>query len=168
MNIRLLALCGLLSVMMGCGSSPKAPVISPAIDMYHTTDDGRMVRYGVSEFGTLRFAGGYPARESQWSWTGHISEAQGAKLGSIVTSGAWLTAPPTGGADDDADTWEVTVRLGDSYRRFTAYGSPTSIVQAWSVLQDAGKARLQQDLDRLPTADVDLLMQRRKAESGTE
>jgi hypothetical protein len=101
-------------------------------------------------------------------WTGQITEAQGAKLGSIVTSGAWLTAPPTGEADDDADTWEVTVRLGDSYRRFTAYGSPTSILQAWAVLKDAGKARLQQDLDRLPTADVDRLMQRRKAEAGTE
>jgi hypothetical protein len=35
-------------------------------------------------------------------------------------------------------------------------------------LKDAGKARLQQDLDRLPTADVDRLMQRRKAEAGTE
>ena len=168
MSSRLLALCALLTVMMGCKSPPKAPIISPAIDMYHTADDGRMVRYGVSESGTLQFAGGYPARESKWLWTGQITEAQGAKLGSIVTSGAWLTAPPTGDPADDADTWEVTVRLRDSYRRFTAYGSPTSILQAWAVLKDAGKARLQQDLDRLPTADVDRLMQRRKAEAGTE
>jgi hypothetical protein len=151
--------------LAACDSTSKGPVISPAVDIYHTTDDGRMVRYGVSQFGTLRFAGGYPARDGQWSWTGHITPAQGAELASIVKTGQWFGSPPTGDGADQSDTWEITVREGDSYRRFQVHGSPPSVLRAWAVLDGAGQARLQADLDRLPSADIGRLLQRRSAEA---
>jgi len=157
-----LLLVGVL--LVGCGGATKAPPISPDVDIFWSTEDGRMARYDVSPTGRLRFAGGFDARNDVWSWTGSIDAAQGAALARIVQHADWVASPPKTGPGHD--TWVVSVKTAAGRRSFEVHGDPPSVLEAWEILNRAGQARLQQDLDLLPTADIERLVERRKAEQA--
>ncbi|MDP7030347.1 MAG: hypothetical protein QF733_09020 [Phycisphaerales bacterium] len=149
-------------MLVGCGGAAKGPAIAPDVDMFRSTEDGRMARYDVSAAGQLRFAGGYDARDGIWSWTGSIDASQGAALSRVVREAGWVASPPATGPG--TDTWEIVVKTAEGRRRFEVTGDPPSVLQAWALLDRAGQARLQQDLDLLPTPDIDALVKRRHAE----
>ncbi|MCH2141002.1 MAG: hypothetical protein MK100_08225 [Phycisphaerales bacterium] len=149
----------------GCASSSHSAHIAPHLDILLETEDGRSVRYDVSEDGTLRFAGGRDARNSDWSWTGHLDAAQGKRLQSLIQEGKWLETTPHGIAGDGT-RWEISVREGGRRKNFRIDGEVPTVRAAWGILEDAGRARLQEDLDRLPRPDMDQYMRRRHIEQS--
>ncbi len=157
---------GVLAVTIGllacCGSAPKAALRAPAVNMFWTTDDGRMARYDVSSTGRLSFAGGYDARNEIWSWTGTLDDSQAAALSKVVRDAGWVTSPPKDGRG--TDTWVVSIKTSGGHRSFEVKGDPPSVLEAWEILNRAGQARLQPDLDLLPSPDIDALVKRRQAE----
>ena len=152
-----------LMLLGGCGERVTAPAITPAINMFLETSDGRLVRYDVRHDGQLRFAGGTNARSDIWSWTGSITPAQGAELEGIVRRGGWLESDPIG-QGSTGNQWEVLVKEGGQSRRFRVHGDAPSVDAAWSVLTEAGKQRLDPELSRLRRPDIDKLVEQRRME----
>ncbi|MCP4758912.1 MAG: hypothetical protein GY894_03080 [Planctomycetes bacterium] len=135
--------------------------------MFLTTKDGRLVRYEVSPQGVLRFAGGVDAREGDWSWEGHISASEGAELQTIIDRADWIASPPRS-TNKDGDSWEVSIRSGGRERSFDLQGDTASVLNAWAVLQKAGRTRLEGDLELLPRPGIDRLVERKQAEYEAE
>lgn len=152
-------------VAASCNTPPTGPVIAPELDMYLKTKDGRQVRYAVSPAGQLRFSGGNDILFGIWSWTGSITAAQGAELRRIVSLPDWASAASGGGGHSD-DVWEITLRDGSGRHSFEVSGNSPGIDAAWAVLSDAGRARLQGDLDRLPRPDIEKLVEQRRADQA--
>ncbi|MDP7071037.1 MAG: hypothetical protein QF561_06790 [Phycisphaerales bacterium] len=158
------------AILCGCGGSrTSGPAVSPGLDMFRATADGRLVRYEATPEGTLRFAGGLNARDRDWSWEGRLDAEAGAKLQSIIDRAEWIVEPPKS-TDADGDSWEVSVRSHGASRSFSVHGDPKSVRDAWAVLEQQGRQRLDRDLELLPKPDIDRLVERRRAEqqSGAE
>ena len=144
-----------------CNSTATRPTIAPTLAMFLKTDDGRLVRYDLAGNGTLRFAGGKDIMLDRWSWTGSVTPDQGAELNRIVSRSNWASAERS---DQGGNTWEITVREDGGRQRFEVTGDSPGIDAAWAILTDAGRARLQPELDRLPRPDLDALVNRRRVE----
>lgn len=157
--IRILVVGVGILMAASCGGAPKGPPIAPRLDMYLKTDDGRQVRYGLAADGTLRFSGGKDLLLDVWSWTGKVSHTQGDALKSIVATPNW--AKQSG--EQTGDTWVITLRDRDGRETFDVVGGSPAIDAAWDILSEAGRARLQIDIDRLPRPDIDKLAEHRQA-----
>jgi len=151
----------------GCGGGAAGPRISPGLDVFLQTEDGRRVRYEVLQDGTIHFAGGRDAADGDWSWTGQLDASQGALLKSAIAEGRWFDKPPKG-IPGDGTRWRVKAEEGGRTVRFDVEGEAPSVRTVWGLLDDAGKARLQDDLDRLPKADIEQYMHRRRVEQVGE
>ncbi len=138
--------------------------MAPAVEMFHASQDGRLVRYEVTPQGVLRFAGGMDARDGDWSWEGHLDAAEGAELQTIIDRAGWVSSAPRS-THQDGDTWEVSIRTDGGSRSFELRGDSESVLKAWAVLDKAGRRRLDADLDRLPRPDIDRLVDRKRAEA---
>jgi len=149
--------------MASCTAAPPRPAIAPALGMFLTTDDGRLVRYDLASNGTLRFAGGKDIMLERWSWTGSVTPAQGATLNHIVSTSNWATSTP---AAHGSNSWKITVRDDDGRHTYALTDESPGVEAAWAILTVAGTARLQADLDRLPRPDIDTLVNRRRAEQA--
>ena len=164
---RWLLLGVLTALTASCETSPAGPTIAPRLDMYLKTADGRQVRYDVASNGQLRFAGGQDIPFSTWSWTGSVTAAQGDALRKIVSQPNWASSIESGD-DQDKNTWEITLRDGAGHHFFEVTGGSPGIDAAWVILTEAGRARLQEDLDRLPRPDIKKLVERRRREQAED
>jgi len=142
-----------------CGGTPKGPAIAPTLKMYLRTDDGRQVKYDLAADGTLRFSGGKDIILDVWSWTGHVTPSEGDALKTIVATPNWATQS----GEQTGDAWVITVRDDDGRNTFEVAGGSPGIDAAWDILTEAGRARLQIDIDRLPRPDIDKLVEHRRA-----
>lgn len=153
------------SILAGCGTAHTAS--GPRVDLQRETTDGRLIRYQLDARGTLRFAGGLDVRTESWSWEGAMPAGQVDQIQAIMARAPWMRSSP---ADVEAsgDLWIVRAREGARHCRFEVHGDIPSVVEIWDVLEEAGAARLQDDLDRIPRPDIERYMQRRAIEHGGE
>jgi hypothetical protein len=157
--IRSLVVGVVVLIATSCSGTPKGPAIAPSLDMYLKTEDGRQVRYDLASDGTLRFSGGNDILLDVWSWTGRVTRSEGDALKDIVSTPNWATQS----GEQTGNAWVITLRDRDGRHNYQVNGGSPAIDSAWDILSEAGRARLQSDIDRLPRPDIDKLVERRTA-----
>lgn len=157
----------LAALVVSCDAPPAGPAIAPQLDMYLKTSDGRQIRYDVARSGRLRFSGGRDLLLDNWSWTGSVTTSQGAALQRIVSQPGWASSVHSDG-QEVGNAWQITLRDGSGRHSFEVTGNTPGIDAAWAILNEAGRARLQEDLDRLPRPDIDRLVERRRGEQAAQ
>ncbi len=163
--IRELSAVVCLGVLAGCSSAPMGPAggaRDAVVDVFMTTDDGRLARWVLEDDGTMHFAGGHAARTGEWQWTGAGDPAEVAKIKQVVQ--VWGDRPIPGDGTNHV-VWHV--RVGDAGVQ-QIRGASAPMQTMWLALGTAGRERLRDVFDRVPEGDLTKYMREREAAAQGE
>jgi hypothetical protein len=136
----------------GCASTPRgADVTGGLVVQMHVESAGRAYElYRVETDGTLRFAGGYDARNEKYTWSGPLTGDEIARLRAIVAEHRWLEDDPASVAEPPDRLYRIRVRRGSDRASFMVTGDSPAVKPAYDLLRTAGERRLDEFMETLP------------------